>query len=327
MEVVKQVKRAYQKFPEILASAQFPKKVKIVEVSPRDGLQNEKGIVPTETKIDLINKLSQTGLRVVEATSFVSPKWVPQMGDAADVMTGITREEGVSYPVLTPNLRGLEGAMKAGALEVSVFGAASESFTKKNINCTIEESLDRFEDVMKLALESDLKVRGYVSCVMGCPYEGDIDPQTVAEVSRRLFDMGCYEISLGDTIGIGTMDKTIAMLEAVDVPVENLAAHFHNTYNRAIENLVIALAKGVSVIDSSVAGIGGCPYAKGASGNVATEDVLYMLELLGIEHDVDFPKLMEVGDFISTAIEKDNLSKVKLEDLELIEERRSSELV
>jgi len=245
------------------------------------------------------------------------------MGDATEVMKGITRFENVSYPVLTPNLRGLESALAVEAKEVSVFGAASEEFTKKNINCSIEESLDRFEKVMEVALDSGLKVRGYVSCVMGCPYQGEVDPQIVADVSRRLFDMGCYEISLGDTIGIGTMDQTITMLDAIDIPTERIAAHFHNTYNRAIENLVIALSKGVSVIDSSVAGIGGCPYAKGASGNISTEDVIYMLELLGIEHDVDFKNLIEVGDYISEEINKDNRSKVILEDLELIEERRN----
>jgi hydroxymethylglutaryl-CoA lyase len=287
MEVVKRVKKVYTKFPELYKAASFPKQVKIVEVSPRDGLQNEKEIVPAESKIQLINKLSNTGLKVVEATSFVSPKWVPQMADASEVMKGITRMNGVSYPVLTPNIKGLEAAMRAGAEEVSVFGAASESFTKKNINCTIDESLDRFEKVVKVAVEAGLKVRGYVSCVMGCPYEGDINPKVVQFVSRRLFDMGCYEISLGDTIGVGTMEKTIAMLDAIDIPIACVAAHFHNTYDRAIENLVVALAKGVSVIDSSVAGIGGCPYAKGASGNVATEDVVYMLDLLGVEHGVD----------------------------------------
>ena len=322
MEVLRKVKNAYKKFPEILAAANFPKKVKIVEVSPRDGLQNEKEIVPTKTKIELINRLSDTGLQVVEATSFVSPKWVPQMADAKDVMEGITKKPGVIYPVLTPNLKGLEAAMEAGAMDVSVFGAASEGFTKKNINCTIEESLEKFQMVVKVATTAGLTVRGYVSCVMGCPYEGEIDPQIVRLVSRAMFDMGCNEISLGDTIGIGTMEKTLALLEAVDVPVQSVAAHFHNTYDRAIENLVIALAKGVAVIDSSVAGIGGCPYAKGASGNVATEDVVYMLELLGIEHGVDFKALIDVGNYISGEIKKDNQSKVAVEDLDLIEERR-----
>jgi len=245
------------------------------------------------------------------------------MGDATKVMEGISRVDGVSYPVLTPNLKGLEAAMKAGAQEVSVFGAASESFTKKNINCTIDESLHRFEQVVTVALEAGLQVRGYVSCVMGCPYEGDVDPQKVAEVTRKLFDMGCYEISLGDTIGVGTMEKTAAMLEAIDVPVENLAAHFHNTYDRAIENLTVALAKGVTVVDSSVAGIGGCPYAKGASGNVATEDVLYMLDLLTIEHGIDFKSIIEVGEYISDEIHKDNLSKVVADDLDKIGQRRS----
>jgi len=322
MEVAKRVKRAYQKFPLMIAAAHWPKKVKVVEVSPRDGLQNEKQVVPTDTKVQLIDRLSNAGLQVVEATSFVSPKWVPQMADAPDVMKRITRLSSVSYPVLTPNLKGLESAIQAGAQEVSVFGAASESFTKKNINCTIDESLKRFEEVVKAALAANLKVRGYVSCVMGCPYEGEVDPLRVKEVARRLYDMGCYEISLGDTIGIGTMDKTVKMFDTVDVPVEKLAAHFHNTYDRAIENLVVALAKGVSVIDSSVAGIGGCPYAKGASGNVATEDVLYMLDLLGIEHGVDFKNLIDVGSYISKEISKDNLARVVLEDLDKTRERR-----
>ena len=287
----------------------------------------KKQIVPTETKVQLIDKLAQTGLSVVEATSFVSPKWVPQMADAADVLKKINKIKGVSYPVLTPNMKGLESALKAGATEVSVFGAASESFTKKNINWTIEESLDRFEEVVKAALSSNLKVRGYVSCVMGCPYEGNIGPQKVKFVARRLFDMGWYEISLGDTIGVGTMEQTIQMFDAVDVPKDKLAAHFHNTYDRAIENLVVALAKGISVVDSSVAGIGGWPYAKGASGNVSTEDVLYLLELLEIKHDVNFKELINVGSYISKEISKENLSRVNIDDLLLIEERRKELIV
>ena len=274
MEVLKRTQKVYKKFPDLIAAAKWPSFVKVVEVSPRDGLQNEKKVVPTDIKVELIQRLADSGLSVVEATSFVSPKWVPQMADAADVLQKIKRKQGVSYPVLTPNIKGLEAALKAGAEEVSVFGAASESFTKKNINWTIEESLDRFEEVVKAALYSGVKVRGYVSWVMGCPYEGDVDPLKVKLVSRRLLDMGCYEISLGDTIGVGTIEKTVQMFDTVDIPKEKLAAHFHNTYDRAIENLVVALAKGISVIDSSVAGIGGCPYAKGASGNVATEDVV-----------------------------------------------------
>lgn len=298
MQISKSVIRAVNQYP-LLAS--MPQKVKIVEVSPRDGLQNEKSVVPTETKVELINRLSNTGLQTVEVTSFVSPKWVPQMGDNAEVFTKIDKLEGVNYPVLTPNVKGLEGAMKVGVKEIAVFAAASESFTKKNINCTISESLERFEPVVKTALENDIKVRGYVSCVMGCPYEGEISPDKVVEVAKALFDMGCYEISLGDTIGIGTMEKTQAMCDAVlkEIDAQYLAAHFHNTYNRAIENLVVALGNGISVVDTSVAGIGGCPYAKGASGNVATEDVIYMLELLGIEHGVDIPKLVDAGDYIS----------------------------
>jgi isopropylmalate/homocitrate/citramalate synthase len=221
------------------------------------------------------------------------------MEDNSEVFKAITQIEGVSYPVLTPNMKGLEGALEVGAKVIAVFAAASESFTKKNINCTIDESLERFQPVLETALERGLKVRGYVSCVMGCPYEGEISPDVVNKVANALFDMGCYEISLGDTIGIGTMNQTDLLFDTVTLPREVLAAHFHNTYDRAIENLVIALYHGITVMDSSVAGIGGCPYAKGASGNVATEDVIYLLDLLGIEHGVDLSKLIKVGDFIS----------------------------
>ena len=299
--------------------------MKIVEVSPRDGLQNEKTHVPTETKIQLLNQLSQTGLSVVEATSFVSPKAIPQLADGADVLKGITLVDGVNYPVLVPNKRGMESAINCGVKEIAVFGAASEAFTQKNINCTIDESIARFQVVMDMAKEHDIKVRGYVSTVMGCPYQGDIDVNKVADVSKQLLDMGCYEISLGDTIGIGTPEQTFELIETVSkvIPMPQLAAHFHNTYERAIMNLVVSLSYGVAVIDSSVAGIGGCPYAQGASGNVATEDVLYMCELLGIEHGVDFPKILQVGDYISKELNRENLAKVNMDDLGLIEERRS----
>ena len=290
----------FQKYPK-LASAKFPKTVKIVEVSPRDGLQNEKTHVPAAVKIQLINMLSQTGLKVVEATSFVSPKAIPQLADGAEVLQGITYENGVSYPVLVPNQKGMEAALKCGVKEIAVFGAASEQFTQKNIKCSIDESIQRFEVVMGMAKEHHVKVRGYVSCVMGCPYQGDVDVNKVADVAKQLLDMGCYEISLGDTIGIGTPELTEKLMTTVSqvVPKEQLASHFHNTYNRAIQNLVVSLSSGISVIDSSVAGIGGCPYAKGASGNIATEDVVLLCELLGIEHGVDFSKLIASGNFIS----------------------------
>ncbi|TMW64311.1 hypothetical protein Poli38472_012933 [Pythium oligandrum] len=291
---------------------QYPSQVKIVEVGPRDGLQNEKSVVSTEDKVQLINMLSQTGLKAIEATSFVSPKWVPQMGDNTDVLTRIDRKPGVWYPVLTPNLKGFESAVAAGAHEVAIFGAASEAFSKKNINCSIDESLERFRPVCDQAKELGIRVRGYVSCVLGCPYEGHVAPEVVADVAQKMFDMGCYEISLGDTIGIGNPKSTLEMLRATKavVPVENLAVHFHDTYGQALSNILIALQEGVSVVDSSVAGLGGCPYAKGASGNVATEDVVYMLHGLGIETGVDLHKVVEVGDFISNVLGRQTNSKV-----------------
>ncbi len=290
----------------------LPSRVKIVEVGPRDGLQNEKQHVPAHAKIQLINKLSGSGLSVVEATSFVSPRWVPQMGDAAEVLEGITRRDGVSYPVLCPNMKGLENALKHGAEEIAVFSAASESFTKRNINSTISQSLKTFEPVVKIAREEGLKVRGYVSCVLGCPYEGTIRPSAVASVSKALFDMGCYEISLGDTIGVGNPGSAVAMVRAVkeQIPVENLAAHFHDTYGQALVNLLAALQEGISVVDSAVGGLGGCPYAKGATGNVATEDVLYMLAGLGVHTGVDLQKVMEAGAFISKCLGKPSNSRV-----------------
>nr|WP_295826830.1 hydroxymethylglutaryl-CoA lyase [uncultured Azospirillum sp.] len=291
---------------------QLPKFVRMVEVGPRDGLQNEKSMVPTAVKVELVNRLSDAGLSVVEAASFVSPKWVPQMGDSAEVLAGIARKPGVRYAALTPNLKGLEGALAAKADEVAVFGAASESFSQKNINCSIAESLDRFAPVMEQAKAAGVPVRGYVSCVLGCPYEGEIAPKAVADVAERLFAMGCYEISLGDTIGTGTPTKAQLMIAAVAerVPVEKIAVHFHDTYGQALANILAALQMGVAVVDSSVAGLGGCPYAKGASGNVASEDVLYMLNGLGIETGVDLDKLIAAGAFISDAIGRPTASKV-----------------
>lgn len=291
---------------------QLPKFVRMVEVGPRDGLQNEKSMVPTAVKVELVDRLSDAGLSVVEAASFVSPKWVPQMGDSADVLAGIARKPGVRYAALTPNLKGLEGALAAKADEVAVFGAASESFSQKNINCSIAESLDRFAPVMEQAKAAGVPVRGYVSCVLGCPYEGEIAPQAVADVAERLFAMGCYEISLGDTIGTGTPTKAQLMIAAVAerVPVDKIAVHFHDTYGQALANILAALQMGVAVVDSSVAGLGGCPYAKGASGNVASEDVLYMLNGLGIETGVDLDKLIAAGAFISDAIGRPTASKV-----------------
>ncbi|XP_067311597.1 hydroxymethylglutaryl-CoA lyase, mitochondrial [Pseudorasbora parva] len=296
----------------VSATQSFPERVKIVEVGPRDGLQNEKAIVPTEVKIRLIDMLSEAGLPVIEATSFVSPKWVPRMADQEEVMRGLHKKPTVNYPVLTPNLKGFLAAMKAGAKEVAIFGAASELFSKKNINCSVDESLVRFEEVMRAAKQEGVPVRGYVSCVLGCPYEGKVSPNKVAEVAKRLYSMGCYEISLGDTIGVGTPGGMVEMLNAVkkEVPVEALAVHCHDTYGQALANILVALQNGVSVVDSSVAGLGGCPYAQGASGNVATEDVVYMLHGLGIHTGVDLPKLLDAGSFICHSLNRRTNSKV-----------------
>ena len=289
----------------------LPSKVKIVEVGPRDGLQNEKQVVPTEIKIELINRLADAGVSVIEATSFVSPKWVPQMGDNSAVMAGITRHPAAVYPVLTPNLQGFDSAVQAGATEVAIFGAASESFSRKNINCSIAESLKRFEPVVSAASALEIKVRGYVSCVVGCPYEGAIDPEQVASVAQTLFDMGCYEVSLGDTIGVGNPATISRMIDACAkrVPVAKLAGHYHDTYGMAIANIYASLQAGVAVFDSSIAGLGGCPYAKGASGNVASEDVVYLLHGLGIETGIDLAKLAGIGDWISSAINRPNGAK------------------
>lgn len=290
----------------------LPKSVRMVEVGPRDGLQNEKQIVPTAVKIGLVDRLTEAGLTAIEAGSFVSPKWVPQMADTPDVFAGIRRKEGVRYVALTPNAKGLEGALAARADEVAVFAAASESFSQKNINCSIAESLDRFVPVLEQAKAGGVPVRGYVSCVLGCPYEGEIAPAAVAEVAGRLLDMGCYEVSLGDTIGTGTPAKAQAMIAAVAerVPMERLAVHFHDTYGQALANIMATLEMGVAVVDSSVAGLGGCPYAKGASGNVASEDVLYMLNGLGVETGVDLDRLVAAGAYISDAIGRPTASKV-----------------
>lgn len=288
------------------------KHVKIVEVGPRDGLQNEATPVPVEVKIALVEKLVDAGLSVVEVGSFVSPKWVPQMAGSSEVYTGISKRKGVNYPMLVPNAKGMEGALAAGVKEIAIFAAASEAFTQKNINCSIAESLERFQVVMEQAQAHQIKVRGYVSCVLGCPYEGEIAIAKVAEVSKQLYQMGCYEISLGDTIGVGTPLKAQRMVEAVaqHVPMDKLAAHFHDTYGQGLANLFAVMQLGVSVIDSSVSGLGGCPYAKGASGNVATEDVLYMLNGLGVETGVDLPKLLEAGRFISGHLGRLPASKV-----------------
>lgn len=282
-------------------SKSWPKQVRIVEVGPRDGLQSEKQIVPAAVKIELIERLADAGLPAVEATAFVSPKWVPQMADNAVVLTGIRRRPGTSYPVLTPNLKGLEAAIEAGADEVAVFGAASEAFSQRNINCSISESLRRFEPLVSAALAHDIKVRGYVSCVVGCPYEGTVAPAQVAQVAKGLADMGCYEVSLGDTIGTGTPTSVRRMLEAVGqgLPMAMLAGHFHDTFGMAMANICAALELGMAVFDSSVAGLGGCPYAAGASGNVATEDVVYLLSSVGIETGVDMDKLLAASAFIS----------------------------
>jgi hydroxymethylglutaryl-CoA lyase len=291
--------------------AQLPGRVKMVEVGPRDGLQNEPGVVPAAVKIGLIDRLSDAGLPVIEATSFVSPKWVPQMADAAQVMAGIQRKPGVSYPVLTPNMKGLESAMAAGAREVAIFGAATESFSQRNTNCSIAESFARFEPVCRTALDNGIRVRGYISVVLGCPYEGEVRAQAVADVAKRLFDLGCYEVSLGDTVGAGTPVKTRRLIEAVakHVPVEKLGGHFHDTFGQALANILSSLELGVATFDSSVAGLGGCPYSPGATGNVATEDVLYMLDGMGIQTGVSMAKLLEASEFISGSLSRPTASR------------------
>jgi hydroxymethylglutaryl-CoA lyase len=286
--------------------------VRIVEVGPRDGLQNEKAIVPTPAKVELIDRLSAAGLPCIEATSFVSPKWVPQLADAADVYRGITRRAGVDYPVLVPNLQGYERAREVGVTHIAVFTAASEAFNRRNINASIDESLERFAPVMERAKDDGVRVRGYVSTVLGCPYQGDVGIADVARVAKALHAMGCEEVSLGDTIGIGTPRKARDMLRAVaaDVPVDALAVHFHDTYGQALANILACLEEGVRVVDSAVTGTGGCPYAKGASGNVASEDVVYMLHGMGMRTGVDLDALVDTGRWLAALLGRETSSKV-----------------
>lgn len=290
----------------------LPQHVRLVEVGPRDGLQNEKQPISVADKVRLVDDLSSAGLGYIEVGSFVSPKWVPQMAGSAEVFAGIEQRPGVVYAALAPNLKGLEAAIDAGVREVAVFAAASEAFSQRNINCSISESLERFVPVMQLAREQGISVRGYVSCVLGCPYDGEIAPQQVAGVARELAAMGCYEVSLGDTIGVGTAGKTRTLFEVVgrEVPREKLAGHFHDTYGQALANIYASLLEGISVFDASVAGLGGCPYAKGATGNIATEDVLYLLNGLGIETGIDLAALAAAGQRISDVLGRANGSRV-----------------
>ncbi|CDZ93967.1 hydroxymethylglutaryl-CoA lyase [Pseudomonas saudiphocaensis] len=290
----------------------LPKHVRLVEVGPRDGLQNEKQPISTADKVRLVNDLSAAGVQYIEVGSFVSPKWVPQMAGSAEVFAQIEQKPGVTYAALAPNLQGLEAAIAAGVSEVAVFAAASQAFSQRNINCSIEQSLARFVPLMEVARANGVQVRGYVSCVLGCPYEGEVDPAAVAHVARELFNMGCYEISLGDTIGTGTPGKTRQLIEVVsrDVPRDKLAGHFHDTYGQALANIYASLLEGLCVFDSSVAGLGGCPYAKGASGNVASEDVLYMLDGLGINTGIDLTALVAAGQRISDVLGRPNASRV-----------------
>ncbi len=292
----------------------LPSQVTIVEVGPRDGLQNEKEIVPTDVKIAWINLLSDTGLSVIETSSFVSPKWIPQLADANEVLNGITKKANVRYPVLIPNVKGLEHALAAGVKDIAVFSTASEQFSQKNTHCSVAESIERIAEVVSVAKKHSLGIRAYLSCVLGCPYEGEVAAEKTATLAYKLWQMGCDEISLGDTIGVGTPLKTQHLIQVVtnDVPVTKLAVHFHDTYGQALANIFAALQLGVATIDSATAGLGGCPYAKGASGNVATEDVLYMLQGMGIETDVDLEKVMQASQFISQALHHTSQSKVSL---------------
>jgi len=296
------------------ASPRLPSRVQIVEVGARDGLQNEPDLVPTEVKLELLRRLADAGLKRIEATAFVSPQRIPQMADHEAVMRGAPRRAGVRYSALVPNLRGFEAAMAAGCQELAVFGAASETFSQRNIHCSIEESLQRFEPVLQAARRHDIPARGYVSCVLGCPYEGAIAPAAVARVAAALYEMGCYEISLGDTIGVGTPVQALAMVEEVArrVPIGALAGHFHDTYGQALANVYATLERGIAVFDSSVAGLGGCPYAPGASGNLATEDLLYMLQGLGVETGVDLTAMLEADRYICGALKRESRSHVAL---------------
>jgi len=295
-----------------MSESSMPRAVRLCEVGPRDGLQNEKALVPTDVKVALIDRLTDAGFPAIEATSFVSPKWVPQMADAAEVMARIRRKQGVRYPVLTPNMKGFEAARAAGCDEVAVFVAATESFSKRNINCSIAESLGRAQPVFEAALAARIRVRGYISVVLGCPYEGDVDPAAVTRIAAALHRMGAYEVSLGDTIGTGTAGKTQSLFRQVagEVPIGALAGHFHDTYGQALANIYAALELGVATFDCSVAGLGGCPYAKGATGNVASEDVVYLLDGLGIETGVDMTKLRGAGRYISGFLDRPTNSRV-----------------
>jgi hydroxymethylglutaryl-CoA lyase len=290
----------------------LPRNVRINEVGARDGLQNETQVLPVALKAEFIDRLAGCGLKVVEAAAFVSPKWVPQMAESAELMRTLPRRAGVAYPVLVPNMRGLEAALAAGASEVAVFGAASETFSQRNINCSIAESLERFRDVATAAIDAGVKVRGYVSCVLGCPYEGEVTGMAVADVTRALFELGCYEVSLGDTIGVGTPGRVKTLIEAVArrAPLKKIAGHFHDTYGMAVANTYAALEMGVAAFDASVAGLGGCPYAPGAAGNVATEDVVWLLKGLGIETGVDLSCLVETGIWISQQLGRQTNSRV-----------------
>ena len=288
--------------------------ISIVDVGPRDGLQNEKQVIEVATKVELVERLADAGVKAVESGSFVSPKWVPQMAASDEVMATINRLTGTSYPVLTPNMRGLEGAIAANADTVAVFGAASEGFSRKNINCSIDESFDRFRPVIETALEKGIRVRGYISCVLGCPYDGDVPIANVVKVAKELYNLGCYEISLGDTVGVGTPRETTALIQALsqEIPVAKLAGHFHDTYGQALANIWAAIDQGVRVFDASISGLGGCPYARGAAGNVATEDVVYSLQKSGFDTGIDLDALVDTSLWISEILSRLPGSKVTL---------------
>jgi hydroxymethylglutaryl-CoA lyase len=298
----------------------LPANVTIVEVAPRDGLQNEASTLPTALKIEFIKKLAATGLKTIEATSFVSAKWVPQLADATEVLEAVNTIKNINFPVLVPNETGMETALRAGAKSIAVFTAASNTFSQKNTNCTIEQSMQRIEKIVAIAKQHEIKVRGYISCALGCPYEGEIAPSKSAEIASQLFALGCYEIALGDTIGVGTPLRAQKLIEAVGnvIPITAIAAHFHDTYGQALANIYAVMQQGVRVFDASVAGLGGCPYAKGASGNVATEDLLYMLEGMGIDTGVDLDRLLEVSKFICAALNKKPASKVAIARLDSV---------
>lgn len=301
----------YHSTSETSQPSQVPESVRIVEVGPRDGLQNEPNMIPTDQKIRMIDLLSATGLKTIETTSFVSPTRVPQMSDASKVLRGIQRQPGVSYPVLAPNMKGFEAALEAGASEVAVFTSASEAFNKKNLNRSIDQSLLEFDDIIRMATSENVLVRGYVSVVVGCPYSGKVSPEFAASVAKELYSKGCYEISMGDTIGVGTPSDIISMVESCKkhIPVSRLAVHLHDTYGQGLANVYAALTCGISVVDAAVAGLGGCPFAPGATGNIATEDVVYMLQGLGIESGVDMTRLLEVNTFVTNIVGLQNSSR------------------